>query len=356
MNAEYTTIGIMSGTSLDGMDIAKCQFKRQEKEKWNFEIQKAATIPYSNEWRKKLTGAETLSGYELMLLHNEFGKLTGKNILNFLNNDIRGIDFISSHGHTVFHQPQQGLTLQIGNGAYIAATTGLKTISDFRTLDVALGGQGAPLVPIGDKLLFSEYEFCLNLGGFANISYDNSKGVRVAFDVCPVNIVINHLVQPLNLMFDKNGEIAQSGKINPGLRAELNSLEFYKSSGPKSLGKEWVLENFLPLVEAYKISLENKLRTIYEHITDQILLSMKDKSTGSILITGGGAHNVFLIELLRNKLKNDVIIPDLNTVDFKEALIFAFLGLLRSLGIHNCLSSVTGSLKDHTGGIIHIPE
>lgn len=356
MNEEYTILGIMSGTSLDGMDIAKCRFKRQENEKWSFQILKAITIRYSEEWRKKLSGAETQSGFELMLLHNEFGKLTGKNILNFLNNDTRGIDFISSHGHTVFHQPQQGLTLQIGNGAYIAAITKLKTISDFRTLDVALGGQGAPLVPIGDKLLFSEYEFCLNLGGFANISFDNENGIRVAFDVCPVNIVINQLVQQINLTFDRDGKIARSGKINLGLLAELNSLDFYRSSGPKSLGKEWVLENFLPLVEAYKISLEDKLRTIYEHITDQIFRSVQHKNTGSILVTGGGAHNVFLIELIRNKLTNEAIIPDSNTVDFKEALIFAFLGLLRSLGIHNCLSSVTGSLKDHTGGIIHMPE
>src|ERR1035437_10151800 len=190
MKAIYRVIGLMSGTSLDGLDVAQCTFELME-HRWNYTIEQATTFPYSAEWKKKLADAHNLSGIELMLLHNEYGKLLGSSVCQFLNNKTSGIDFIASHGHTVFHQPETGLTLQIGNGAVIAAIAGVTTIADFRSLDVALGGQGAPLVPIGDELLFSEFDFCLNLGGFANISFKNNAD-RIAFDVCPVNILINY--------------------------------------------------------------------------------------------------------------------------------------------------------------------
>lgn len=348
----YRILGIMSGTSLDGLDIAQCTFNEVDG-KWQYAIERAVTFPYIDEWRKKLANAENLSGLDLMFLHNEVGNYTGECINQFLKGNRDKIDFIASHGQTIFHQPQKGLTLQIGNGACIAAKTGIPVICDFRTLDVALGGQGAPLVPIGDKLLFSDYDYCLNLGGFANISYDNSSGTRLAYDICPVNIVINHLVAERGLSYDKDGAIARKGKANEKLFQDLNHLEFYNQKGPKSLGKEWVIKEILPLMHKYNLSLEDKLRTFYEHVAVQISGEVSSCQGKSVLVTGGGAHNSFLINLFRENFLADVILPDKNVIDFKEALIFAFLGLLRSQGKFNCLKSVTGARVDNVGGVIY---
>ena len=212
MQSDYRVIGTMSGTSLDGLDLALCTFTYKE-DKWLYTIERAITYPHSSEWKHKLATAETMTGLDLMNLHNEFGVHTGSSINDFMKDEKLPVDFIASHGHTIFHQPQKGLTLQIGNGAHIAATTGVNTICDFRSLDVALGGQGAPLVPIGDKLLFFDYSYCLNLGGFANISYDNN-GERIAYDICPVNIVVNHLVKERGLSYDPEGSIGKTGSVN----------------------------------------------------------------------------------------------------------------------------------------------
>lgn len=347
----FRVLGIMSGTSLDGLDIAQCAF-RYEQDKWSYEIERASTYPYTIEWKEKLANAETLSGLNLMLLHNEYGNLIGLFVNTFLENSSVTIDFISSHGHTIFHQPHKALTLQIGSGACIAAKTSITTICDFRTMDVALGGQGAPLVPIGDKLLFSNYDYCLNLGGFANISFDDKLGNRLAYDVCPVNIVINRLVEERSLSFDPEGSIARGGKVNETLLAALNGLAFYHQRGPKSLGKEWVLEHVLPLISTYTISLEDKLRTFYEHIAFQMsrIAEFKDKK---ILITGGGTHNIFLQELFKARFSAEMSIPSKEVIDYKEALIFAFLGILRYRGEVNCLASVTGAKMNNIGGVIY---
>ena len=251
----YNVIGIMSGTSLDGLDIVLCNFTFQKK--WIYKILKSETIKYSDEWKNRLLNAPVVTGYDLSILHKEFGHFIGKAINYFLQETDYKADLIASHGHTVFHQPEKKLTLQIGDGHGIATTTNITTISDFRSMDVALGGQGAPLVPIGDKLLFNNYDFCVNLGGFANISFEEIDQ-RLAYDICPTNIILNYLANKLNYEYDKNGALGFLGKLNPVLLSELNQLGYYKKDHPKSLGKEWLIDTFIPVLEKSEISVNGR--------------------------------------------------------------------------------------------------
>ena len=343
-------IGIMSGTSLDGLDIALCNFRKNDN--WFYEIIEAITIPYSDEWISKLSNADSLSGIDLLKLDKEFGRYIGESVNEFIKNTDTQVDLIASHGHTVFHQPEQKITLQIGDGNEIASTTGITTISDFRSLDVALGGQGAPLVPIGDELLFSDFDYCINIGGFANISFkENSK--RLAYDICPANIILNTFAQKLGKSYDKDGELGKTGKINIELLQELNNVDYYTRSYPKSLGKEWLNKIFTPVLKNSDISLNDKFRTLYEHIAQQISLAINSSNNPKVLITGGGAYNKFLIDLIKQKSNANINIPEKQLIEYKEALIFAFLGFLRFNNQVNCLSSVTGATKDSSGGVIH---
>jgi len=348
----FNVIGIMSGTSLDGLDIVWVQFWFENS--WKFKIKKAITNSYNTIIRANLLSAQKLSSIDLLLFNKEYGRFIGTSINSFIKDIDSKIDFIASHGHTIFHQPEKGLTLQIGDGNEIAAITGITTICDFRSLDVALGGQGAPLVPIGDKLLFSEYDYCLNIGGFANVSFEKNN-IRYAFDVCPANIVFNSLANKLGFDFDKNGEIARSGNFCEELYYELNQIDYYKKQHPKSLGREWLENGFLPIIDKYTISIEDKLNTICYHISYQIAESIRDVKPGKVIITGGGAYNSYLIELLKQKSDNQIIIPENNIVEYKEALIFAFLGLLRTTNQINCLASVTGAKRDSSCGVIYQP-
>jgi len=349
----YNVVGLMSGTSLDGLDIAYCTFIFN-RNKWQYSINCAETIKYDKQWQLKLKNASHFTAEKLLQSHSEYGIFLGKKVQAFIKkNNIKEIDIISSHGHTIFHQPAKGVTFQLGNGASIASVTGIKIVCDFRTLDVALNGQGAPLVPIGDRLLFSEYDFCLNLGGFSNISFEN-KSTRIAFDICPVNTVLNYLAEAKGKNFDKGGKIAQSGDINFTLLEILNKLEYYEKPPPKSLGREWVEQYFLPVINFHTISIEDKLATVTEHIARQISDVIKgSKRGGKILVTGGGANNSFLIAKLKEKLPLcNVVFPSETLVNFKEALVFAFLGVLRMEGKTNTLCSVTGATRDSSGGVI----
>ncbi|MFY9150957.1 MAG: anhydro-N-acetylmuramic acid kinase [Prolixibacteraceae bacterium] len=349
----YISIGVMSGTSLDGLDLVACRFSKDQS--WSFEILKSVTIPYSHKWITKLSQAPVeLNACEFALLHNEYGKYIGKQVAEFCSDLNEKPDLVSSHGHTVFHQPHNRLTFQIGNGASIAAASGLPTACDFRSLDVALKGQGAPLVPVGDELLFGEYDFCMNLGGIANISF-REDGERKAFDICPANLAFNHFTKELGYEYDLSGNLGRKGVIQPELLELLNGLDFYQQKGPKSLGREWFDEVFLPLINSFQLSAEDVLRTLYEHISDQLSLAVDQYPKGQIMITGGGAHNVFLIELFCEKTKHKTILPSVQLIDFKEAIIFAFLGVLRLRQEVNCLSSVTGTRHDHSGGVIYLP-
>ena len=347
-------IGIMSGSSIDGLDICFCAFEQAENG-WKYRMPYAQTFEYSMEWKKKLREAANASANSFVELDKVLGEFIGYKALDFITaNQIEQVDFIASHGHTVFHNPENNYTAQIGSGAHIAAATNIPAITNFRLIDTALGGQGAPLVPIGDELLFSDYDYCLNLGGYSNISY-RSKGVRLAHDICPVNKAINHFAMKKSQEFDKDGEIGRRGKLIPELLTELNQLEFYNSSGPKSLGDYWLNNVFLKVTQKYEESypIFNIIRTIYEHIASQIAIATDHTNDKKILTTGGGAHNQFLTECIRKQNRNRIIIPDDQLVDFKESLIFAFMGVLRAENKNNCLSSVTGAKHDNSGGVIH---
>jgi len=344
-------LGVMSGTSLDGVDI--CYVRFDYNSTYNFEILKSLTYKYPDTWKLTLQNAFNADEKSLINLDVEYGNYLGSLINQFIDeNNISNIDFIASHGHTIFHKPEEGYTLQIGNGQVIADVTQLKVICDFRTQDVKLGGQGAPLVPIGDKLLFDDYDYCLNLGGFVNVSFKEDNK-RIAFDICPINIVLNHYVNKLGFAFDDKGQIASTGKINKELLKRLNALEFYHQNPPKSLGLEWVLEFINPLIDSYQLDIKDILRTFTEHVAFQISNIIKKDS--SILVTGGGAFNDFLMQRIEFYLEQKISLPATQLIDFKEALIFSFLGLLYIENQVNCLKSVTGASKDHCSGVIFIP-
>lgn len=345
---KIVAIGLMSGTSLDGLDLVASEFSFSGKS-WQYKILAAETIPYSSVWTEKLKNGHLLSGEQLIGLHVEYGKLLGKETKKFIQKTGIVTDLIASHGHTLFHQPENQFTFQAGSGFEIAAKTGITTVADFRTGDVALGGQGAPLVPVGDKFLFGEYKFCLNLGGFANISFDQDNR-RIAFDICPVNFVLNHLSAKAGQAFDKNGELGRSGLVHLDLLEELNSLKYYNLNPPKSLGREWVEENFFPVLDRYEISLTDKMRTVYEHVALHIASVANEKA--EMLVTGGGTFNSFLVERITALSKSVLAIPSNELINYKEAFIFAFLGVLRVLNMNNCLSSVTGASRDHCSGLI----
>jgi len=355
--ATYNIIGVMSGTSLDGVDLAHLHFTLKEG-KWSYTILESETVPYSDEWVSQLKSAVGFSETQLVTLNDDYTVLLGTIIKKFITtNTILNIDAVCSHGHTILHQPQQGFTLQIGNLPELARLISEKVVCDFRVQDVALGGQGAPLVPIGDRLLFSDYDFCLNLGGFSNISFEEGNN-RIAFDISPVNTVLNFYANQLGFAYDDKGSIARSGTIHQELLTALNALEYYKKSYPKSLGFEFVKEIVLPLMENYTISTANKMHTFSEHIALQIGLALDDfvvtaSRPKKMLVTGGGAYNDFILERVGYYLPNmEIIVPDAKTLEFKEALIFGLLGVLKLRGEVNVLSSVTGARENHCSGII----
>jgi anhydro-N-acetylmuramic acid kinase len=343
----------MSGTSLDGLDLTYITFKFDEKV--DFEIIFATTIQYSPEWQNRLQNLVLYSKEELKQTDIDYTIYLGKKIKDFIvQNEIKNIDAICSHGHTALHQPEIGLTYQIGNLSQLAEIVKNKVVCDFRVQDVEFGGQGAPLVPIGDKLLFSNYDFCLNLGGFANISYDKLN-MRLAYDICPVNVVLNHYSKKIGLEYDADGKVACSGVMHDLLLQELNSLAFYHQDYPKSLGLEWVRINVIPLVDSFKLSIPDILRTFTEHIAIQIVHVLNNQLKTFVLVTGGGAYNSFLIDLIKQKCSNNIVVPNDAIIEYKEALIFGLLGVLKLREEINCLSSVTGARFDHSSGKIYEP-
>ncbi|WP_111306675.1 anhydro-N-acetylmuramic acid kinase [Confluentibacter sediminis] len=348
IKTEYNIIGVMSGTSLDGIDLVYVTFRKQKN--WTFVLLKAQTFEYNDLWREKLGSLVSMSVKDLKKIDNDYTHYLANVINDFIEtNNIQAIDAICSHGHTALHQPQNKLTYQIGNKPAIAHLTKNTVVCDFRVQDVELGGQGAPLVPIGDELLFSNYDFCLNLGGFANIS-TNIDGERIAYDICPVNIVLNHYIKPLGLNYDDKGVLASKGTINESLLIKLNDLDFYKASYPKSLGLEWVKTHVFPIIDSYHLETKDILNTFVEHIAIQISKEINKKNNTSVYITGGGVYNEFLIRSLKKHTNNDIIIPSKDIIEFKEALIFGFLGVLRLRNEVNILKSVTGVIKNHCSG------
>lgn len=350
--AEYSVIGIMSGSSLDGVDLALCRFIKTAS--WSFSVVRTGVVPYPEEWKQKLSHATSMTGQELAHTHAQYGHYLGMLVKDFIRQGSERVDFISSHGHTVFHQPAKGFTLQIGDGAAIAAETNLSVVCDFRTTDVALGGQGAPLVPVGDRLLFGDYDFCLNIGGIANISAE-VNGQRIAYDICPANQLLNGLAARLGFEYDKDGEQARTGNINQALLEKLNDFPYYGKTFPKSLGNENVAEYFFSVLDESQVNLQDKLCTCTEHIAHQVAEAVngENSTVKSVLVTGGGAFNKFLIELLGEKTHHRIILPSTEIIKFKEALVFAFLGVLRMREEVNVLKSVTGARHDNVSGTVY---
>lgn len=353
----YKILGLMSGTSLDGLDMAYCHFYYNQ-DSWKFDLIQSKSVSYSDDWERKLKNAIHTSAEEILELDIEYGRYLGKLSAEFINENGLEVDFIASHGHTIFHQPEKGFTLQIGNGQEIAIATSLKVICDFRKKDVAFGGQGAPLVPIGDKLLYGNYIACLNLGGIANISFE-ANNQRVAFDIGMANMLLNYLANKVGKAYDKSGLIAASGNIDSTLLKKLNGLTYFELPYPKSLGYEWFLSDVLPLIESSELSIEDKLATAVEHEAIQIgkVLQKYISAKGDVLISGGGAFNDFMIERIKfySPKHLNIIIPNNNTIDFKEAIIFAFMGVLNQRGEVNCMKSVTGTSIDVCGGQVYFP-
>ena len=346
-----TAIGLMSGSSLDGLDIALVRFQEKD-DKYSFQILEAETLPYPEHWTKQLSEAFHKHPEELVQLDKDYGKYLGEQVLAFAKKYNATPNFIASHGHTIFHKPEQHYTLQIGDGQELSKACGFTVINDFRSEDVSKGGQGAPLVPIGDKLLFSDYEICLNIGGIANVSYDED-GKRIAYDLCIANQALNYLANMKGLPYDRDGQLARSGEVDMDLLKRLNKHPFYGQLPPKSLGREFFEENQKDLLKDMPV--EDMLATFVEYIALQIALGVSHLPKGKILVTGGGARNKFLMERLQARSSHEIVIPDKMTIDYKEALVFAFLGLLRMEGKTNVLSSVTGAESDSCSGRIWIP-
>jgi len=345
-NIHYRVLGLMSGTSLDGVDLAICSFTK--KKYWHYKIEKSKTIKYSKYWLETLSNLHKKPEKIINEIDHDYGDLLSKISNKFLKNE--KIDYISSHGHTIFHQPENNFTLQIGNGNVISKNTKKITINNFRNLDISLKGQGAPLVPVGDKLLFRKYKYCVNLGGFANVSIKKNNKI-IAFDICPVNIILNYFSNLKGKAYDLNGCMAQRGNLDPDLLKKLNSLQFYSKKHPKSLSREWVEKNIIPLIKN-DIKTEDILHTLCEHIGIQIGKLLNDKEA---LFTGGGVFNSYLLSRIKFYSKSNIIIPEKSIIEFKEALIFAFLGVLRVRGEVNCLKSVTGAIKNNCSGEINNP-
>jgi anhydro-N-acetylmuramic acid kinase len=358
----YRVMGLMSGSSLDGLDIAFVEF-HENSGTWQYEIKAAECYPYTEEWVKKLKGAISLNALDYQLLHTEYGHYIGEQVNQFINaHQLQyKVQLIASHGHTTFHVPSKKMTGQLGDGAAIAAVTGINVVSDLRAMDMALGGQGAPIVPIGEKLLLGNYTFFLNLGGIANISYNNPEKY-IAFDICPANRVLNMLAHDLGTNYDEGGQGASAGALQPGLLEMLNKLDYYELPYPKSLANDFGTDVVYPLIKGSGKT-NDGLRTAVEHIAVQIKISVEEllskyqpaATSLKMLVTGGGAHNTFLIERLREVLQElnvELIVPEKDIIDFKEAIVMGLIGLLRWREENNVLASVTGASRNSIGGAV----
>jgi anhydro-N-acetylmuramic acid kinase len=349
----YNVIGLMSGTSLDGLDLVYCTLTKNNKG-WKFKIREAITVKYSATWKQKLSIAHVLPGSELLALDVAYGKFLGETTAKFIRTKkIRRPDFIASHGHTIFHQPARGFTYQLGNGLALHEAIHIPAIVDFRSMDVSRGGQGAPLVPVGDRFLFGMYDCCVNLGGIANLSMER-KGNRVAFDFCFANMALNYLTAKMGNEFDKDGLEASRGKINESLLRKLTQVNQRWRKKRPSLGREFFEKDIQPLLDDDSISLHDRLRTCCESIAIEFDQALPAKKNMSIVVTGGGALNSFLMQCIKNKItrQSKLIVPGKAIIKFKEGLIFALLGVLRVRNEINSLKSVTGARQDSSGGVM----
>ena len=358
----------MSGSSLDGLDIACCRFELRLQEPApeavGWELLEAETLEYSTSWKERLATLPDANALSLALAHAQFGAYLGQLTNQFLESHPFEPDFIASHGHTLFHHPEQGSSFQLGDGASIAAITGYPAIDNFRMQDVALGGQGAPIAPIADQLLFPEYDFMLNLGGIANFSC-KANGHYIAFDSIGANQLLNALAALVGKEYDAGGQLAASGKLVPALLEQGQQLSYFQQPYPKSLGNHWVQREMLPIYLNYPASVEDKLFTACYHIGQQIAQDISkaiqhEKMPSRpyrMLVTGGGAFNTFLVNQIQNACREaallEIDVPPKEIVAFKEAILMALMGVLRTTGLPNCLPTVTNARQAAIGGAIH---
>lgn len=360
----YRAIGLMSGSSLDGLDIVFASFTEQGGQ-WSFAIEAAGCYPYTAEWTSRLREATRLPARDYLLLHSDYGHYLGQAVNRFIEeNQLQfRVALIASHGHTSFHLPGQKMTAQLGDGAALAAVTGLPVVSDLRALDVALGGQGAPIVPVGERLLLGGYDYFLNIGGIANISFNTDP--YLAFDVCPANRVLNMLAADAGMDYDENGRLAAGGSLQHGLLAQLNALDYYQQTGPRSLANDFGTDTVYPLVKAAGLSIPDALCTCCEHIAQQVAKAIAtapkpaERDSCQLLCTGGGAFHRYLVERISALLQPhhiSVVVPDEHLVQYKEALIMAFLGVLRWRQENTVFASVTGASRPSIGGALWAGE
>lgn len=355
----FRVIGLMSGSSLDGLDIVYTEITN-EQENYNYNIVHTACVPYPEQWLSKLKHLSEGTAKEIFQAHSNLGRYYAEKVNEFIiQYKLFGkVDFIASHGHTIFHYPDEDYTCQIGDGAHIAAITGIKTITNFRTVDIAYGGEGTPIVPIGDLLLFAPYKFCLNLGGIANISV-KQKNKIIAYDICTANQVLNYYAAQMKMEFDESGNLARKGTLCKELYDKLQEIPYYDKNYPKSLDNSFSRKEIIPMMNQFDISVEEKLHTFTEHIAYQIADEIKrfplTKEHEEMLVTGGGAFNSFLIECIQKNTDVKLVVPDENLVKYKEALVIALMGVLRTQEKTNVLESVTGAQKDSCGGVIYLP-
>lgn len=351
----FLVLGVMSGTSTDGLDLALCAFERKRKN-WDYRIVRAKTLKYPAGMKRFLLALPHVSAQELSAAHLKYGQYIAKAINKFLLGVPEQPMLIGSHGHTIFHRPEKLECFQLGHGGVIASLTGIPCVNDFRLQDIVLGGQGAPLVPLGDRELFSGYDAYLNLGGIANISFRKVSDFK-AFDIVPCNLPLNTVISRVGKSYDRSGKMARKGKPDRDLLHALNELQYYQQNGPKSLGREWVEQDFMVVIQRFAhVSIPDLLATLCEHIAFQTGIVIRNNGIRRVLISGGGAHHGYLIERLRQHSEPaEILLPDPLTIDFKEALIFAFLGLYRCLSLPNTLPSVTGSMKESCSGSFWLP-
>ncbi len=346
-------IGVMSGTSLDGLDLAYVSFRFEGQ--WKYELHCTETIAYSEEWVNELRSLVEQDVATLKSIDEEYTRLLGQCIQQFIaTHNVSQVDAVSSHGHTAKHQPEKGITYQIGNRKELATILGIPVVCDFRKQDVALGGQGAPLVPVGDWELFSDFDACVNFGGFANVTFTHLDS-PLAYDVGGFNLVFNRISRRLGKAYDKDGEIAHSGTLIPELYSSLEALEYYQLKPPKSLGVEWLEAQVYPLLDTWLETHSEAavMHTYAKHISNQLARVLSDNNR--ILCTGGGAYHRVLLDFLKKQLKGNLHLPSVGIIEFKEAIIFGFLGVLRLLGHPNCFASVTGVSTDHCSGEVYFP-
>jgi len=359
---KYSVIGLMSGTSLDGLDMIHCDFLLDEENNhWLFEIHQSMCIPFTEEWQHKLKTEVFNSPYDLCRIDAEFGEYMAEKVNQFIEEFNIEADFIASHGYTVYHEPKKKFTTQIGNGATMSSLTALPVICDFRTCDVALNGLGAPIVPFGDVHLFEDYSFCINIGGIANISCRLPDESVVGSDICPANLLLNEQAQLLGKDYDENGDLGRQGNVNNSLLDDLNKIDYFKKPFPKTLEALWVEEVYGDILHKHDLTVKDKLRTLYEHIGKQIgntinelnVQGISNSGNNKVLISGGGAYNKFLIECIDKYSPIQLEIPRDEIIEFKEALIIGFLGVLRARNTQNCLSTVTGADVNSIGGAVY---